>query len=39
MKLYNSNLSPYASRVRIAIYAKNLPVELVSPPGGTGPAE
>jgi len=39
MKLYNSNLSPYASRVRIAIYAKNLPVELVSPPGGTGSAE
>jgi len=39
MKLYNANLSPYASRVRIAIYAKNLPVEIVSPPGGTGSAE
>jgi glutathione S-transferase len=39
MKLYNSNLSPYASRVRIAIYAKNLPVELVSPPGGPGSAD
>ena len=39
MKLYNSNLSPYASRVRIAIYAKNLPVEIVAPPGGQGSAE
>jgi glutathione S-transferase len=39
MKLYNSNLSPYTSRVRIAIYAKNLPVEIVSPPGGTGTPE
>ncbi|HXZ84119.1 MAG TPA: glutathione S-transferase family protein [Myxococcota bacterium] len=39
MKLFNSNLSPYASRVRIAVYAKNLPVEIVSPPGGTGSAE
>jgi len=36
MKLYNANLSPYASRVRIALYAKNLPVEIASPPGGTG---
>lgn len=39
MRLYNANLSPYASRVRIAIYAKNLPVEIVSAPGGTGSAE
>ena len=39
MKLFNANLSPYASRVRIAIYAKNLPVEIVTPPGGTGSAE
>jgi glutathione S-transferase len=39
VKLYNSNLSPYSSRVRIAIYAKNLPVEIVTPPGGTGSAE
>jgi glutathione S-transferase len=39
MKLYNSNLSPYTSRVRIAIYAKNLPVEILAPPGGTGSAE
>lgn len=39
MKLYNLSLSPYASRVRIAIYAKNLPIEIVSAPGGTGSAE
>ncbi len=39
MKLYNADISPYASRVRIAIYAKNLPVEMVAPPGGTGSAE
>jgi glutathione S-transferase len=39
MKLYNANLSPYASRVRIALYAKNLPVEIASPPGGTGSVE
>lgn len=39
MKLFNANLSPYASRVRIAIYAKNLSVEIVAPPGGTGSAE
>jgi glutathione S-transferase len=30
------DLSPFAARVRVAIYAKNLPVEIVSPPeGGT----
>jgi glutathione S-transferase len=34
MKLYSANLSPFAARVRIAIYAKNLPVEIVSPPEG-----
>ena len=34
MKLYNSNLSPFASRVRAQIYAKGLSVELVDPPGG-----
>jgi glutathione S-transferase len=39
VKLYNANLSPYASRVRIALYAKNLPVEIVAPPGGLGSAE
>jgi glutathione S-transferase len=39
MKLYSVDLSPYASRVRIAIYAKNLPIEIVAPPGGLGSAE
>ena len=38
MKLYNSNLSPFASRCRIQIYAKGLDVELVDAPGGTGSA-
>lgn len=32
MKLFSLALSPYAARVRIAIYAKRLPVEIVSPP-------
>ncbi len=36
MKLYNANLSPFAARCRIQIYAKGLDVELVPPPGGTG---
>jgi glutathione S-transferase len=39
VKLYNSDLSPYASRVRIAIYAKNLPVEILAPPGGMSSPE
>jgi glutathione S-transferase len=39
MKLYNANLSPYASRVRILIYAKSLPVEIVSPPAALGSPE
>jgi glutathione S-transferase len=39
MKLYNSMLSPYTSRVRIALYAKKLPCELAAAPGGTGSAE
>jgi glutathione S-transferase len=39
MKLFNADLSPYSARVRIALYAKGLPVEIVSPPGGTGSAE
>lgn len=29
MKLYNSQLSPYSARVRLAIYAKGLDVEIV----------
>ncbi len=39
MKLYHSMLSPYSARVRIALYAKNLPCELAGAPGGTGSAE
>ena len=39
MKLYNSMLSPYSARVRIALYAKGLACELASAPGGTGSAE
>ncbi len=36
MKLYSIDLSPFAARVRVAIYAKKLPVEIVAPPeGGT----
>lgn len=31
MKLYDSPLSPYAARVRIALYAKNLEVDLIQP--------
>jgi glutathione S-transferase len=32
MKLISLALSPFAARVRAAIYAKNLPVEIVDPP-------
>jgi len=32
MKLYSLDLSPYAARVRISIYAKKLPIEIVAPP-------
>lgn len=34
MKLYSVDLSPYAARARISIYAKKLPVEIVAPPAG-----
>lgn len=34
MKLYNSNLSPYASRVRMQVYAKGMKVEFAAPPEG-----
>jgi glutathione S-transferase len=34
MKLYSAQLSPFAARVRLAIYAKSLPVEILPPPGG-----
>ena len=42
MKLYQGNLSPFASRVRLAIYAKGLDgnsIEILAPPGGTASAE
>jgi glutathione S-transferase len=32
MKLYNADLSPYAARVRLAIYRKDLKIEIVAPP-------
>jgi glutathione S-transferase len=32
MKLFSIALSPYAARVRAAIHAKNLPVDIVTPP-------
>jgi glutathione S-transferase len=34
MKLYSNNLSPFAARPRLAIYAKGLSVEILDPPGG-----
>ncbi|MBA3810342.1 MAG: glutathione S-transferase family protein [Caulobacteraceae bacterium] len=34
MKLYSVDLSPYATRVRMAIHAKGLDVEIAPPPGG-----
>lgn len=39
MKLFNSMLSPYSARVRIALYAKNVACEIAAAPGGTGSAE
>jgi glutathione S-transferase len=40
MKLYSIDLSPFASAVRIAIYANALPIEIVSPPeSGTRSSE
>ncbi len=39
MKLYNMNLSNFASKSRIVIYDKGLTVEMVSPPGGLSSAE
>jgi glutathione S-transferase len=32
MKLFSLALSPFAARVRVAIHAKHLPVEIVTPP-------
>ena len=34
MKLYNSNLSPYATRVRMQFYLKGIKAELVAVPAG-----
>ena len=34
MKLYNVNLSNFASKCRLAIYEKNAPVEIAAIPGG-----
>jgi glutathione S-transferase len=34
MKLYSANLSPFASRARLAIYAKGLDIEISYPPAG-----
>jgi len=42
MKLYQGDLSPFAARVRMQVYAKGLEgreVELTSAPGGTGSAQ
>lgn len=33
MKLYSMNLSPFAARARMAIYAKGLDVDIQAPPG------
>lgn len=34
MRLYSENSSPYSAPVRVAIYAKALDIEFVTPPGG-----
>jgi glutathione S-transferase len=39
MKLYTTDGSPFGARVKIQIYKKNLPVEILAPPGGMGSAE
>jgi len=39
MKLYQSFLSNYATKNRIAIYDKGLQVDFVEPPGGLHSAE
>ena len=32
MKLFSLALSPFAARVRVAVYAKSLPIDIVAPP-------
>lgn len=39
MKMYNMNLSNFASKSRIAMYEKGINVEMVDPPGGLGSAD
>lgn len=39
MQLYSSDLSPYSARVRMQIHHKNLPIEILPPPGGLGSAQ
>lgn len=39
MKLYSANLSPFAARARMAVYAKGLDLEIALPPGGPKSAE
>ena len=34
MKLYNADLSPYASRVRLQLYIKGIKADILPPPGG-----
>ena len=36
MELYDLPHSPYAARVRMYIYARDLPVQITAPPGGLG---
>jgi hypothetical protein len=35
MILYSSDTLPTPPPLRVAIYGKNLPIEIVEPPGGT----
>ncbi len=39
MKLYSLDLSAYASRARMHVYARGLDIEIVAPPGGMGTDE
>lgn len=36
MILYSQSTSPYSAAVRIAVYAKNLNIDIIDPPGGLG---
>lgn len=39
MKLYSLDESPFAARVRIQAYAKDIPLDILPPPGGLGSDE